>query len=73
MKTEGKQAYEAILLEGETHKVLLAGLAGPGIQIALHNLLEETAKGINDFLQERADKEAKADGLEPGKKSLPTR
>lgn len=72
-KNEGKDFFEAILLEGETHNVLQAGLPGIHIHEALFNLLSATSKEISNFLQGRADKELERAGKEPGKKDLPSR
>ncbi|KAG9692316.1 hypothetical protein KCU81_g6475, partial [Aureobasidium melanogenum] len=58
-KQEGKQTYEAVLVDGSSHKILLAG--GPGlhsIQEALFNLLIATSSSVSDYLQKQTDKEA---------------
>lgn len=58
-KNEGRQTYEAVLVDGSSHKILLAG--GPGlhsIQEALFNLLIATSNSMTDYLQRLADKEA---------------
>ncbi|KAH0286399.1 hypothetical protein M436DRAFT_86204 [Aureobasidium namibiae CBS 147.97] len=50
-KAEGRQTYEAVLVDGSSHDILLAG--GPGlhsIQEALANLLIATSNQINDYL-----------------------
>ncbi|TIA58962.1 hypothetical protein D6C83_03501 [Aureobasidium pullulans] len=58
-KNEGRQTYEAVLVDGSSHRILLAG--GPGlhsIQEALFNLLIATSNQMTDHLQGLADKEA---------------
>ncbi|KAL1306380.1 hypothetical protein AAFC00_005089 [Neodothiora populina] len=72
-KTDGKDTFDALLLEGETHKLLLAGLPSFHIHEALFNLLGASSKEIAGFLQTKADKEAQAEGKEPGERSLPKR
>ncbi|KAG9628030.1 hypothetical protein KCU98_g8089, partial [Aureobasidium melanogenum] len=62
-KVEGKQTYEAVLVDGSSHKILLAG--GPGlhsIQEALFNLLIATSSSVTDYLQKLADKESEGHG-----------
>ncbi|CAD0092675.1 unnamed protein product [Aureobasidium vineae] len=58
-KNEGRQTYEAVLVDGSSHRILLAG--GPGlhsIQEALFNLLIATSNQMTDYLQGLSDKEA---------------
>ncbi|KAH0161131.1 hypothetical protein KCU67_g6452, partial [Aureobasidium melanogenum] len=69
-KVEGKQTYEAVLVDGSSHKILLAG--GPGlhsIQEALFNLLIATSNSVSDYLQSLHDKESEGKHHETGASS----
>ncbi|KAG9983258.1 hypothetical protein KCU78_g21146, partial [Aureobasidium melanogenum] len=69
-KIEGKQTYEAVLVDGSSHKILLAG--GPGlhsIQEALFNLLIATSNSVSDYLQSLHDKESEGKHHETGASS----
>jgi len=56
-KADGRQNYEAVLVDSSSHRVLLAG--GPGlhtIQEAYFNLLIATSNQMSDYLQRLSDK-----------------
>lgn len=65
-KNEGKQTYEAVLVDGSSHRILLAGGPGFHIQEALFNLLMATSHNMTDHLQKLADREAKEHGEPTG-------
>ncbi|GAB7350315.1 hypothetical protein MBLNU459_g0947t2 [Dothideomycetes sp. NU459] len=58
-KDNGKAGYEALLLEGGTHKVLASAPGGVHIQESLFNLLIELANQMGLYLAERDAKEKK--------------
>jgi hypothetical protein len=72
-RVDGKHSYEAVLVDGLSHRTLMAG--GPGlhtIQEALFNLLIATSNQMTDHLQGLADREAEghAHGGTHGKHGL---